>query len=33
MLGRAKNHPNKTKEMDNAIEIFEKWMRDYKLKK
>ena len=30
MLGRAKNHPNKTKDMDDAIRIFDKWMKDYK---
>jgi len=30
MLGRAKNHPNKTKEMDQAIKIFIKWMKIYK---
>ncbi len=29
MLGRAKNHPNKTKEMDEAIKIFEKWLDEY----
>ena len=33
MLGRAKNHPNKTKDMDDAIVIFEKWMRMYKKNK
>jgi len=33
MLGRAKNHPHKTKEMDEAIQIFEKWLADYKAKK
>ena len=30
MLGRAKNHPNKTKYMDEAIIIFSKWMKEYK---
>ena len=30
MLGRAKKHPNKTAEMDEAILVFEKWMLDYK---
>ena len=30
MLGRAKKHPNKTPDMDNAIVVFEKWMLDYK---
>ena len=33
MLGRAKNHPNKTKDMDDAIVIFEMWMRMYKKNK
>ncbi len=33
MLGRAKNHPNKTKNMDDAIKVFKKWMTEYKLKK
>ena len=33
MLGRAKNHPNKTKDMDDAIRIFDKWMKDYKRSK
>ena len=33
MLGRAKNHPNKTKDMDDAIRIFDKWMKDYKKNK
>ena len=32
MLGRAKKHPNKTAEMDEAILVFEKWMSDYKKK-
>ena len=30
MLGRAKKHPNKTPDMDDAILVFEKWMLDYK---
>lgn len=30
MLGRAKNHPYKTKEMEDAIKIFIKWMKIYK---
>ena len=30
MLGRAKNHPNKTESMKDAITIFSKWMKDYK---
>ena len=30
MLGRAKKHPNKTADMDEAILVFEKWMIDYK---
>ena len=29
MLGRAKNHPNQTKGMRDAIKIFEKWLKDY----
>ena len=33
MLGRAKNHPNKTKGMEDAIEIFSGWMKKYKVKK
>ena len=33
MLGRAKNHPNKTKDMDDAIKIFNKWMKNYKKSK
>lgn len=33
MLGRAKNHPNKTPEMDDAIKIFQKWLDDYKTSK
>ena len=30
MLGRAKKHPNKTADMDEAILVFEKWMVNYK---
>ena len=30
MLGRAKKHPHKTKEMGEAIKIFSKWMANYK---
>ena len=33
MLGRAKNHPHKTREMEDAIKIFSKWMKKYKSKK
>ena len=33
MLGRAKNHPNKTKDMNDAIIIFNKWMENYKANK
>ena len=33
MLGRAKNHPNKTKDMNDAIIIFKKWMESYKANK
>ena len=33
MLGRAKKHPNKTPEMDDAITVFEKWLLDYKKSK
>ena len=33
MLGRAKKHPNKTPEMDDAILVFEKWLLDYKISK
>ena len=32
MLGRAKNHPNKTKDMEGAIKIFSEWMKKYKKK-
>ena len=30
MLGRAKNHPHKTNDMNKAIKEFERWMRKYK---
>ena len=33
MLGRAKNHPNKTEDMEGAIKIFSDWMKKYKSKK
>ena len=33
MLGRAKNHPNKTKDMKGAIKVFDDWMKKYKSKK
>ena len=33
MLGRAKNHPNKTKDMNDAIIVFNKWMENYKKNK
>ena len=33
MLGRAKNHPNKTKDMEGAIKAFDDWMKKYKSKK
>ena len=33
MLGRAKNHPNKTKDMDDAIKKFVDWMKKHKIKK
>ena len=33
MLGRAKKHPNKTKEMNAAIKVFNKWMENYKKNK
>lgn len=33
MLGRAKNHPYQTKEMRDAIKIFQKWLNDYHDKK
>ncbi len=33
MLGRAKNHPNKTKDMGGAIKVFNDWMKKYKRNK
>ena len=33
MLGRAKNHPNRTKSMNDAIKIFSKWMKEYQISK
>jgi hypothetical protein len=34
MCNRAKYHPNKTKDMDDAIKIFSKWLKNYqKIKK
>ena len=33
MLGRAKNHPNKTESMEDAITIFSKWLKKYKCSK
>ena len=30
MLGRAKNHPHKTKNMNDAIKIFSLWVKNYK---
>ena len=33
MLGRARKHPNKTSDMDEAILVFEKWMINYKKSK
>ena len=30
MLGRAKKHPNRTADMEDAIMVFEKWLLDYK---
>ena len=33
MLGRAKNHPNKTGDMEDAIKIFGDWIKKYKSKK
>ena len=33
MLGRAKNHPNKTKDMGGAIKVFDHWLKKYKRKK
>ena len=33
MIGRAKGHPHKNKDMDEAIKIFQKWLDDYNSKK
>jgi len=33
MFYRAKHHPNQTQGMRDAMEIFEAWIKDYKLKK
>ena len=33
MRGRAKKHPNKTKGMEDAIKVFNSWMKDYKKNK
>ncbi len=33
MMGRAKKHPNKTKGMEDAIKVFNSWMKDYKKNK
>lgn len=33
MIGRAKNHPYKNKDMKEAIKIFEKWLKKYKKSK
>ena len=33
MLGRAKHHPNKTRDMNDAIKLFSEWMKQYKRKK
>lgn len=30
LLNRAKYHPHQTKDMRDAIKIFEKWMKKYK---
>lgn len=30
MLGRAKNHPNQTQGMRDAINVFDKWLKKYK---
>ena len=30
MLGRAKKHPHKTKNMNQAIKVFSIWMKNYK---
>ena len=33
MLGRAKKHPHKTKNMNDAIKVFSLWMENYKKNK
>ena len=33
MLGRAKKHPHKTKNMNEAIKVFNIWMKNYKKKR
>ena len=33
MLGRAKKHPHKTKNMNDAIKVFNLWMKNYKKNK
>lgn len=33
MIGRAKGHPYRNKDMDEAIKIFQKWLDDYNSKK
>ncbi len=33
MMGRAKKHPYKTKEMDEAVKVFNSWMKNYKKNK
>ena len=33
MMGRAKKHPHKTKEMDEAVKVFNSWMKNYKKNK
>ena len=30
MMGRAKKHPNRTKGMEDALKVFNSWMKDYK---
>ena len=30
MIGRAKNHPHRNKNMNDAIKVFQKWMENYK---
>lgn len=33
MLGRAKNHKYRNKDMDEAIKVFNQWLKDYKKNK